>query len=71
MTTTATRIDPATLSDAHRRLRQNVRNFLMCATRAELVKESAISDPVRKRFVEELIGEVDAAGVTSAADRPM
>ncbi len=69
--TTATRIDPATLSDSHRRLRSNVRNFLMLAARDELVKERAISDPARAKFVDELIAELDAAGVTSGADLPL
>lgn len=65
------RIDTSTLTSAERNLRSNVRNFLCLATRDELVKERDISDPVRKRFVDELIGELDAAGVKSGAELPM
>ena len=66
-----TRTDTAPLTSAERNLRANVRNFLMLATRDELVAERAVGDPTRAKFVDELIAELDAAGVTSGADLPI
>lgn len=54
-------MNTATLTDAERRVRNNVRNYLLLATPAELRREWKISedrgDVLRAQFIQELIEE--------------
>jgi hypothetical protein len=54
-------LDRATLTPAQHQIRWNVRNFLLTATIAELVREKELSlergDPFRAECIQELIDE--------------
>lgn len=60
MTDKSAKIDTATLSPAERQLRQNIRNFLLTATREELEQILAAGhypDEFSQRCIRELIAE--------------
>ena len=63
------------LTRAQRQHRQNIRNFLLVATKAELQTELQIrsdrNDPFGAACVQELIDAVESAGVDSVGELPL